>query len=466
MRSVRGSAQFPENRRRLDKKVFCAPEFFLIIPIVCEAGASVSRSAVTFGWGSTMYQLVGDSIRERMDAVPPREPSVDGVDLPHHLKPDAPARTAILRRLGASARFAWGERSGVLRTAQRRSGRRFRLDIRQRVVVKALVSRHTGAKARGLALLKHASYLNRAGAGVEGGRPDFFNREAEGLDAGAIVRGWTDDRHHFRFIISPEHGDHIQNFPAYVREVMGLVADDLGQPYLQWVATAHFDTDQPHAHVLVRGRRGNDRDLVIPRDYIAYGLRARAQEVAQELLGDLSRHEVERRIRREAEENRFTGLDKRLVASAARDGTVSDGVGQGAWPALMRGRLRYLERVGLIRPEGPRYRLAGDLELRLRTLQLRQDVLRTLNQRRLEYGVEVREFAGEPIAGHVVQVGWHDEAGLRSFVLVRDSRGVEHYTAVRAGTLLPTVGQAVSLTTRGDGVLLALRRNAMQDLAH
>ena len=36
---------------------------------------------------------------------------------------------------------------------------------------------------------------------------------------------------------------------------------------------------------------------MIPRDYIGYGFRARAQEVAQERLGDLSRQDAERRAR-------------------------------------------------------------------------------------------------------------------------------------------------------------------------
>jgi hypothetical protein len=49
------------------------------------------------------------------------------------------------------------------------------------------------------------------------------------------------------------------------------------------------------------------RDLVIPRDYVGHGFRARAQEGAQELLGDLSRGDAEQRIWRETQADRFTG---------------------------------------------------------------------------------------------------------------------------------------------------------------
>lgn len=199
---------------------------------------------------------------------PPKAEAAVEVDLPRRLKPDqGPARSAILRRLSATPRFALGARAGALKAAARRGGRGFRLDVRQRVIVKALVVRH-GA-ARGAALARHLGYLGRGGAGADGERAGFFDRDGEVLDARAASADWAGDRHHFRFIVSPEHGDRIADLPAYVREVMGQAAQDLGEPRLSWIATCHYDTDQPHAHVVVRGRRGDGRDLVIPRAYIA-----------------------------------------------------------------------------------------------------------------------------------------------------------------------------------------------------
>ncbi|WP_293352676.1 hypothetical protein [Phenylobacterium sp.] len=57
-----------------------------------------------------------------------------------------------------------------------------------------------------------------------------------------------------------------------MRDVMGRVSADLGEPELDWLAACHFDTDQPQAHVLVRGRRGDGRDLVIPRQYVGWAI--------------------------------------------------------------------------------------------------------------------------------------------------------------------------------------------------
>ncbi|MCH4269667.1 MAG: DUF3363 domain-containing protein [Brevundimonas sp.] len=404
--------------------------------------------------------LIREAIEGRLSvgAAPDRE----GVQvrLPLSLKTDrAPVRTGMFQRLAASRQFALGDRSGVLRAAQGRSGRAFRLDVRQRVIVKALVSRHVGkGAARAGALAAHVAYLGRSGAGVEGARPDFFDRTDDGVEAALETRGWGTDRHHFRFIISPEHGDRIADLRGYVREVMARVSDDLGEPDLRWVATSHYDTDQPHAHVLVRGRRADGRDLVIPRDYMGYGFRARAQEVAQERLGDLSRVEAERRVWKETQADRFTGLDRRLLAAADAGGMVDDGVGgTGAWAALSRGRLRHLEGLGLAVRTGRRYRLDPEMEMKLRTLQVRRDIIRTMNQRRLEGAREVRVLGAGKVAGVVVKTGFHDEAGAAPWVVVRDAQGVEHYGRLKVGGQVLAVGAAVMLVPGAHGLAVAVK---------
>lgn len=403
--------------------------------------------------------LARDAIRVRLSTPTDAEAPRRLARLPGRLKADkGPARNAILQRLAASRLFAFGDRAGVLRSAQARSGRPFRLDIRQRVIVKALVARHMGKGfERGAALAAHVSYLARSGAGVEGGRAGFFGRNADDLDASAATAGWGEDRHHFRFIISPEHGDRIADLKRFTRETMRRVADDLGEPGLQWVGACHFDTDQPHAHVLVRGRRATGRDLVMPRDYIGYGFRARAQEVAHELLGDLSRVEAEQRIWRETQADRFTGFDRRLLQAADASLEVDDGVGAtDAWAALSRGRLLHLETLGLAVRHGRRYRLDPALETKLRTLQLRRDVIRTLHQRRLESGRELREMGDAPLKGRVVKAGQHDELGASRWVIVRSADGVEHFARLKLGQSAPVVGRQVELSLTPQGAQIAI----------
>jgi type IV secretory pathway VirD2 relaxase len=322
--------------------------------------------------------------------------------------------------------------------------------------VKALVSRHGGAGAhRGAALAAHLTYLGRSGTAIDGDRAPFFPRNADEGDAGRVTAGWSDDRHHFRLIVSPEHGDRIADLRAFVRETLHRVAGDLGEPRLEWVAVCHFDTDQPHAHVLLRGRRGSGRDLVMPRNYIGYGIRARAQEVAHELLGDLSRIEAEKRIWRETQADRFTGFDRRLLQAADANLEVEDGLGgRDAWAALSRGRLRHLETLGLATRRGRRFRLHPDLESQLRQLQMRRDIIRTLHQRRIETGRETLELGFAPIRGRLVRVGQHDELGASRWAIVRDQDGEEYYARLKLGQAPPSIGRTVELQPTSQGALI------------
>jgi hypothetical protein len=219
------------------------------------------------------------------------------------------------------------------------------------------------------------------------------------------------------------------------------------------MAVCHYDTDQPHAHVLMPGRRTSGRDLVIPRDYVAYGFRARAQEAAQERLGDLSRLDAERRVWRETQRDGFTSFDRRLLASMDREGMVGDAVGgKSAWAALTRGRLVHLEALGLAERQGRRFRLDDDLEGDLRRLQIAKDVIRTLNQRRLETGRTAEVFREGSVTGKVMKAGFHDELGVSPFAVVRDAQGVEHYARLTVGAAMPAVGAQATLGMDARGV--------------
>lgn len=404
--------------------------------------------------------LTRDAIHARLSGLKVDDATKHIARLTHRLKSDRmPARIGMMQRLAVSRQFAYGDRAGVLSAAQRRSGRPFRLDVRQRVIVKALVSRHVGHRVtRGAALAAHVAYLGRSGAGLNDERPAFFDRTTDDVDGSAATAEWAGDRHHFRFIVSPENADRIRDLKAYTREVLRRVADDLGEPEMTWVGTCHYDTGHPHSHVLIRGRRASGRDLVIPRDYVGFGFRARAQEVAQELLGDLSRADAERRIWRETQADRFTAFDRRLLQAADAARMVDDPVEGNPWAALTRGRLRRLEVLGLADRVGRRYRLAEGMEQELRQLQIRKDIIRTLHQRRLQGGREVRELSGR-VRGRVVAQGVHDELGGVNWISVQDRQGVEHYARLALGETKPMLGRTIELTetSRGAQVQLVTR---------
>src|SRR5699024_5822180 len=87
----------------------------------------------------------------------------------------------------------------------------------QRVVVKSHVVRHgtTGKLAGKLAA--HARYLARDGAGENGQSAEFYSSNENGLDPYEFMERATDDRHHFRVIISPENASEIDDMNDYTR---------------------------------------------------------------------------------------------------------------------------------------------------------------------------------------------------------------------------------------------------------
>lgn len=92
------------------------------------------------------------------------------------------------------------------------------------------------------------------------------------------------------------------------------------------------------------------------------------------------------------------------------------------------------------------------METRLRTLQIRRDVIRTLNQRRLEGAKEVRALGERRVRGVVVKAGFHDEMGGSPWMMVKDRDGTEHYARLRTGTPLVQGGRTVELAPIGNGL--------------
>ncbi len=105
----------------------------------------------------------------------------------------------------------------------------------------------------------------------------MFDAVSDNADTKAFAERCDDDRHHFRFIISPEDAMELEDLRGFTRELMADAERDLGTK-LDWVAVDHWNTDNPHIHVLVRGKADDGKDLVISRDYISRGFSDRAAE--------------------------------------------------------------------------------------------------------------------------------------------------------------------------------------------
>ena len=167
------------------------------------------------------------------------------------------------------------------------------------------------ARFRSAPLAKHLSYLQRDGVTRDGTDARLFDARGDTADVSAFAERCADDRHHFRFIVSPEDAPEMADLRAFTRDLMARASQDLGTP-IDWVAVDHWNTDQPHVHVLARGVDQDGADLVISREYISRGFRARAEDLVGLELGPRSEQAIRSGLEREVGAERWTGLDRAL----------------------------------------------------------------------------------------------------------------------------------------------------------
>ena len=305
-------------------------------------------------------------------------------------------------------------------------------DGARRVVVKARIVRLAGKGARAAAA--HLRYLQRDGTTREGERGTLYGADGDAIDGKAFQDRGKDDRHQFRFIVSAEDGAEYPDLKPMIRRLMQQMEKDLGTR-LEWAAVDHFNTGHPHTHIVLRGVDDTGKDLVIAREYISRGIATRAAEIVNLDLGPRSYEEIMRAARREMDAERFTRVDRLLLRDRNAQGFVSAWHGDPVEQSLRAGRLGTLARLGLAREVGKGlYRVDGELELRLREIGRRGDIIATMHHALRERAdVTPADYAifdpgkGGEIFGVVVAHGFADEHSDRRYLIVDASDGRSHY---------------------------------------
>ncbi len=352
----------------------------------------------------------------------------------------AQALAAAEKAGGFNRRASDGARSSTFgrgRAASFAAARR-QTDRARGAMVKARVVRQGIKRAP---LSSHLEYLRRDGVTKDGAPGRMFDAEGDNTDHRAFAERCSGDRHHFRFIVSPDDAEQLSDLRAFTRDLMTQAERDLGTK-LDWVAVDHWNTEHPHIHVIVRGIADDGRDLVISRDYISEGLRARAGHLVTLELGPRNDLEVRRRLGAEIDADRWTRLDRALAAEAARHDRIvdlrpeADHTLDGDIGSALVGRMRKLERLGLAEPLGSaRWYLSERTEPTLRVLGERSDIIkrihRGLAQLRIErslgdYVLEEADPAG-PIIGRLIARGLDDELRGSAYAVIDGTDGRTHH---------------------------------------
>ncbi len=232
-----------------------------------------------------------------------------------------------------------------------------------------------------------------------------------------------------------------------------------------------YDSDHPHAHVVVRGVDLHGRRVLMSRQYISHGMRETAQELANEFLGPRLESEIQRTREREVIQERLTSLDRELDrcatdhqvgADAVRERTRDDREAQ-----HLLDRLEHLERLGVadrVSPGG--WRLTPGWQAQLRELGERGDIVKQLH-RTMRAGDPARFYAVRPgqalpdgrggveegaMVGRVAAKGLEDESKGVWYAVLETPTGAAYHLRLSA--------RQAEVTRTGDLVTFGTRRDA------
>ncbi|MBZ9801183.1 relaxase/mobilization nuclease domain-containing protein [Mesorhizobium sp. ES1-6] len=303
------------------------------------------------------------------------------------------------------------------------------------VVVKARVVRQFRGSAP---LHAHLGYLRREGVTRDGERAKMFGPDTEKVDHDAFAERCKDDRHHFRFIVSPDDAYELGDLKSFARSLMGDLEHDLGTK-LDWIGVDHWNTEHPHVHIILRGVADDGENLVISRDYIRNGMRDRASDILTQALGLRTDQDIRQTIERQVDTERWTQLDRQLARDADRHGFVDlaphpDGR-QDEFLTHKVGRLRKLESLGLANEIRPgQWMMADEAESTLRALGERGDIIKRLHRSLAEQGIDrptadyvLAAEIGTPVLGRLLERGLDNELHGSAYAIVDGIDGRVHH---------------------------------------
>lgn len=326
-----------------------------------------------------------------------------------------------------------GARLGRGHVAARFSGQQLPYNARRVTIKTRLVNLRQAGKR---STASHLRYIERDGVSREGDPGQAYGPLTDQADLNAFEERGREDRHQFRFIVSPEDAEQLDDLRTYTRHLISRMEADLGTR-LDWVAVDHWNTDNPHTHIVLRGKDDTGKDLVIARDYIAEGMRNRASDLATEWLGPRTELEIQQSLQREVQQERFTRLDRTLLRERQAGGLSLKTLANHPRRQLLIGRLQHLQKLELAHEVRPgHWLLHDDVEATLRAMGERGDIVRTMQRAMGSLQRELAVFEpckdGSIVLGRIVAKGLADELNDRGYLVVDGLDGKAHYLALPA----------------------------------
>ena len=324
--------------------------------------------------------------------------------------------------------------SGTPRATKRAASYSAEQYFSRRVIVKVSLVKMgvygTGAQRH------HLNYIGRDTAGVDGEKVHLFSREETIADVDAFYERVKDDPHQFRISVSAEDGKELQDLKILTRDLMREMEIDLDTK-LDWVAANHYDTSRPHTHIVLRGVRDDGQKLIIPREYISYGMRETAEELLTNELGPIKQIHYAQRVAMQIRQERFTSLDKNILNKSVESivDLKRSRLAEMDWQNRFESqRAKFLNELGLAEKVGQnKWRLDDNLERTLRRMGERDDIIRTYQRAMTNAKLDRVDIAepiydpqattARPITGRVIKTDIMDDVNDRSYMVLDTLEG-------------------------------------------
>ena len=212
------------------------------------------------------------------------------------------------------------------------------------------------------------------------------------------------------------------------------------------MAVDHWDTEHPHTHIVVRGVAQDGKDLIIARDYISHGMRARASELMTRSLGPRTEHDIEANLSAQVAQERRTGLDATLER-LEKEHFIADrslpGSSELVRRSLLVGRLERLKSMELAGREEGGWRLSPQWQQTLRIMGDRGDIIRTMRRamgkERQEIAMLEPEHLVKPLVGRILAKGFVNEIEDQPYLAIDGLDGRAHYVKIGRHTDLSSL---------------------------
>lgn len=215
-------------------------------------------------------------------------------------------------------------------------------------------------------------YLEQEGKGQDKGKAIGFDHDGNDIDLGQKMGEWQqqNDKSYYHVVLSPERGKDL-DLQQFTRDVVRQVEERI-QTKIEWGAATHYDTNQPHVHLVLRERDERGKLLNL-RSFHEQQFTGIARQLVTQKLGyrmadyDLFRREyllgreqitdVDRDLIRRADKNHVVDLSQERPANVAQEAKLNQ----------EQRRVAYLSGLGLAKEIEPgKWQLYHNLSKELR----------------------------------------------------------------------------------------------------